>query len=185
MVIGLNYGESTGTVQHYQNLYPNILMLCDYSGSVYSRYRQNGYIPLNYVIDHDLDQTIDYWMEGYNHATITNHMNALLPDVSLILDPDSYTYTRGGTLGFDITVYNWTGSNQSVYMLIDVEMPGGSYYDVSTTPVNLSPNETRVIAQDLNIPMSAPVGDYRMRARLGTPPADLWNADFFAFEITP
>jgi len=185
LVIGINYKEPLGTVQYYQNLYPNILMLCDYSGGVYSRYRQNGYIPLNYVIDHDLDQTIDYWMEGYNHSVITGKMNALLPDVSVVLDPDSYTYNRGGSLGFDATLYNWTGSNQSLYLLIDVELPSGSYYEVSTESINLSPNQTKVIAYDLNIPGAAPLGDYRMRVRLGTPPANLWNADFFNFEMVP
>lgn len=184
-MLGLNYQESQTIVQNFQNSYPYILMLKDTSGSVYGKYRQNGYIPLNYLIDHDLSQSVVYWSEGYSHSTMLNKINATVADVTANLAPDASSYPRGGTLGFDVEVTNWIAANRYVYMLLDIEMPAGNYYPVQTTPLNLTPSEFRIIRKDLPIPMSAPIGSYMLRVRLGMPPADLWNLDTADFNITP
>lgn len=184
--MALNYMEGLSTVQTYQNMYPNILMLRDSSGSVYNTYRQNGYIPLNYTIDHDLDQTVDFWMEGYNNTTITNRIDNLLADVTVNMDPDASSFQRGTTLGFDVNVTNWINANRTCYMLIDIEMTTGGYYPLGgAQQLTLSPLEVRLIRHDDLIPMIAPLGDYTMRARLGSPPTDLWCADYFDFTVTP
>ena len=184
--LGLNYMESLSTVQTYQNWYPNILMLRDSSGSVYSSYRQNGYIPLNYVIDHDMDQTVRYWMEGYNNTTIKNQIENNLADVTANMDPAATSFQRGTQCVFDIEVTNWMNSNRTVYMLLDVELPSGGYRSLGPTQqLNLTALQVMLDPHAHNIPMAAPLGSYRMRVRLGMPPADLWNADYFDFEVTP
>ena len=184
-VLAMNYMESLSTVQTYQNMYPDLLMLRDTTGSAYSTYRQNGYIPLNYVIDHDMQQTIDYWMEGYNHSTILNRITNLLSDVTAKVQLDAPSFPRGTNLGFDVVVTNWIPANRTVYMMVDIELPSGGYFALGTTQLNLSASEVRIIPYDMTIPLTAPLGDFTVRARLGMPPMDLWNADYGDFEITP
>lgn len=187
VVMGINYKESLGIVQNYQNMYPNILMLRDTSGSVYNQYRQNGYIPLNYVIDHDLSQTVLFWMEGYSHSTIQNKIINALSDVSVNLTPFSTQIPLGTQLQFDITVENHiTGAGRFCYMLLQAETPsGGSVQVGNVTTLNLAPAEVRVINKNLTIPVTAPLGTYRMKALLGMPPSSLWTMDFFDFDIVP
>jgi len=185
VVLGINLWEAQGTVQNYQNQYPNILMLMD-PGTVWAVYKQGGYIPLNYVIDHNLNQTIDYWSEGYTHSTIESHIVNLLSDVSVDAQMDAYTYHKGAYLGFDLVLTNWAAVNRTVYMLIDIEMPNSSYYAVGgATAVSLSAGQVRTIRKNLPIPTTAPTGDYMLRVRLGLPPADLWFAEYADFEIVP
>lgn len=186
VVIGVNYKESLSIVQNYQNMYPGILMLMDPAGAHYSLYRYNGYIPLNYVIGHDIQQTVDYRMEGYSHGTITSRINALMSDVTVTLVPDSAIFQRGGNLGFDLEYTNWSNSTKNVATLLDVELPSENYRDLETSQVSLNAGQTIVLRQDLHIPGQAPLGDtYRMRSLLGKAPNDLWNGDSFHFEITP
>ncbi len=185
VVLGINYRESQTIVQNYQNNYPNILMLKDTYGTVYNLYRQNGYIPLNYVLDHDLRQTVDYWMEGYSHATIVNRINNLLSDVTLMLVPDAESFSQGGTVGFDLNFTNWnTTDSKSFLVALDVKLPSGGYLFLDKLPVQLDPGEELTLRQDIPVPGNAPLNTYMMRARLGLK-GDLWNGDSFHFEIVP
>lgn len=56
------------------------LFLLDGSGSVWSLYKQNGYIPLNYVIKPS-PQNVHNWMEGFDETQIRNWIDACLPGV--------------------------------------------------------------------------------------------------------
>jgi len=185
IVLALNLEESLGTVQAFQDDNPHILFLMDTDASIYQAYRQNGYIPLNYTIGPDLAQTVDFWGEGYDENALLASVNGLRSPVSATLTPDFDTYPQGGTLGFDITVTNWTLGAPSVYMVIDAVLPSGGSYRIGVSQLDLAAGEVKTIRRDLPVPSTAPLGDYKLRVRLGTPPADLWNADTFDFEITP
>ena len=104
VVLGINLYEDKNTVLSFQNQYPDILFLRDTNGTVFNTYMKNGGIPLNYLIDHDVQQTIDYSMEGYNQFLFQSRIMSLLSDVSVNLSPDSSTYQRGGLLGFDVNL---------------------------------------------------------------------------------
>ncbi len=184
-MIAPNYKESHSIVQSYQDLYPNILMLEDTDGTAYGLYRYTGYIPLNYVIDHDLWQTVDYRMEGYNDQVIRSHIDGLLSDVVATITADSETYSPGGNLGFDLHYHNWGAATHSVYTTLDVKLPEGGYLNVETSELSLDPGETVTLRQDLTIPGAAPLDSYVMRIRLGLPPNDMWSSDYFDFELVP
>ena len=185
VVLALNLEESLGTVQSFQNDNPNILFLMDTDSSVYGAYRQNGYIPLNYTIGPDMAQTVDYWGEGFNEAALWASVVGLRSPVSANLTPDFDTYPQGGTLGFDIAVRNWTLLSRELYLVVDAVLPSGGSHRIGITRLDLGPGEEQLLRRDLPIPGTAALGDYTLRVRLGQPPADLWNADTFDFEITP
>ena len=185
VVIAVNIYESASIVRNYQNQNPNILFLLDTNGSVWNKYYQNGYIPLNYTIGHDLSQSVDYWMEGYSGSTIQSRLNNLYSDVSLIMTPDSATYHQGGTLGFDIDMKNYSPAPRTFYALVDVELPSSSYFALfPPVSLTLGGNQTKHVRINYPLPPAVPLGNYVMRARIGWP-ADLWNADTFDFEIVP
>lgn len=63
-VISANIGEEWNTIKPLIRGY-SYLVLRD-NGTVWNKYKQGGYIPLNYVLDDDESQTIVYWKEGFN-----------------------------------------------------------------------------------------------------------------------
>jgi hypothetical protein len=66
------------TIKSYARGSP-CLYLRDVSNSVWSLYRQGGYIPLNYVICPD--QTVKDWMEGFSESQIRSWIDQCLPGV--------------------------------------------------------------------------------------------------------
>jgi hypothetical protein len=164
-------------------MYPNLLVLKDTSGSVYNMYRQNGYIPLNYLIDHDMQQTVSFWMEGY--SSFQSRIENLISDVSLNLTPDAATYQRGTNLGFDIDYKNYSPAPRTCYTITDVELPSSAYYVLlSPSTLSIGGNQSKNVRIDFPVPGGVALGTYRMRTRIGFP-GDLWNADFFEFDIIP
>ncbi len=183
VVLGVNYKESHATVQSMQEQYPDILMLEDPKGDAYALYRWNGYIPLNYVLDHDVQQTVDYRMEGYDDSVIRGRIEALLAAVTVKLIPDGGSFQPGGNLGFDLEFHNWGGESESVAWDLTALLPGGSDLPVDAALLDLAPGQTWTLRQDLAIPGAAPLERYKMRCRVGQQPYDLWNMDYFDFEL--
>jgi len=69
-VLVVNIGEPMSTTKYIQrtyNIYPPVLN--NQSNSVWYLYNQNGYIPLNHIIQRDNNQTIFYWE---NTMTLAN-----------------------------------------------------------------------------------------------------------------
>ena len=185
VVLGINLYEDKNTVLSFQNQYPDILFLRDTNGAVFNTYMKNGGIPLNYLIDHDVHQTIDYSMEGYNQFLFQSRIMSLLSDVSVNLFPDSSTYHRGGLLGFDVKIENWQKDSRTFYSLVDVRLPQGVYYPLyPPVPQTLAGNASRTVRIDYSLPQVAPLGDYLLRTRIGLP-GDLWMTDTFSFEVVP
>jgi hypothetical protein len=186
LILAVNNGEPLATVQTYQNQYANLLFLVDPNSSAFNLYKKpGGSIPLNYLIDHDMQQTINYSMEGFNLFLFQSRVIALLSDVGLLLAADSSAYQPGTMLGFDLDYKNWKSSQNVFFRLIDVKLPSGSYFSLyPPVQITLGPNEIRNVRYDFPLPALAPLGNYVLRVRAGQP-GDLWNADFCMFEIIP
>ncbi len=184
VVLGLNYMESLSIVQSYQNQNPNIIMLRDSAGTIYQRYAQNGYIPLNYVITQE--QTVHWWMEGFNESLMRNNIEQLLPEVTVVLEHDGVPVPQGGVLSFDITLHNWESTMETFYALTQVTLPGGATVTLmGPIELTLDPGQELSITLTEDIPLMAPLGTYTYEAKLGTyPPADLMDSSSFEFEVT-
>ncbi len=183
VVLGLNYMESLGIVQNYQNMYPNIIMLRDVSGSVYWQYAQNGYVPLNYVVTQE--QNVYWWMEGFTESLMRNKIEQLLPEVTVVLGNDGVPVPQGGVLSFNVTLHNWESTAQTFYALTQVTTPGGSTITLlGPVELTLDPGQELAVTLTQDIPPSAPLGTYEYEAKLGTyPPVDLMDSSSFTFEV--
>lgn len=78
--ITVNLGDNLGTVRSYARFY-SYLFLLDADSSTWNLYRQNDLIPLNYVIDNDPDQTIVFWMEGFNETILRAYIEQCLTGI--------------------------------------------------------------------------------------------------------
>jgi hypothetical protein len=153
------------------------------SGTVWNMYVQNNYIPLNYVITPE--QTVDYFMEGYNHSTIENHILNLLPDVTVALTPEAVTIPQGGVLTYNVNITNWEGATESIYALTEVTLPGGGTVTLlGPVPLTVDPYETISVNIHHDIPLGAPLGSYGYTGKIGTfPPPELMDWSTFFFEV--
>jgi len=158
-------------------------MLMDTSGSVYNLYRQNGYIPLNYVLDQD--HLVDYWSEGFNHAAMIASLESVLPEVTVVLENDGIPVPQGGVLSYDVTIHNWETTAQSFYALTQATAPNGSTYKLAgPMQLTLQPGQEIAVTLTQNIPPLAPLGMYEFEAVLGTyPPVDFMDSSSFGFEV--
>jgi len=175
--------ENQAIVQNYQNMYPDIIMLKDVSGSVYSQYAQNNFIPLNYVLTQD--HMVEWWMEGFNETAMRNALENVLPLVTVALENDGIAVPQGDVLSYDVTLHNWDTVSQTFYAMTEVTIPGGSTYPL-LGPVELTLNPGQEISATLtqDIPGFAPQGTYEFRATLGTyPPVETMDVSNFEFEV--
>jgi hypothetical protein len=183
-IIALNYQESVGIVQGYQNTYPEILFLLDDS-SIYSLYAQNNYIPLNYVLNHDFDQTVEYWEEGFDEDAVLGTVNDVRSDLVATLYPEADSYAPGETIGYNLKLKSWTLMPVGAYVVLDAVFPSGNTQRLKMAYLNFTLSEEKMFGLQQVIPMDVPSGDFKIRVQVGMPPGDLWSADYFDFTITP
>lgn len=141
--VTVNLNEAPSIVLQYARLY-TYPFLRD-NGSVWAVYRQNNYVPLNYVID--ADGVIRYIAEGYNEAQIEAVIRQYLPNpidhdvgVTRIVSPtgslDSATVVVPAC-----SVYNYAGSVESY----QVRMRIGSGYDEVAMVTGHGPGQLRYV----------------------------------------
>lgn len=183
MVLALNGYDNINTIRTYQNMYPDVLMLRDPNWGVYQLYRQNGYIPLNYVLTQEL--IVDYFMEGFSEGIIRNHIENLLAPVTVVLSYDGSPVPQGGTLSFDVTLTNWENTEQTFYALTEVTLPGGTTVILlGPVEITLDANQEVTVPLQHNIPLAAPLGMYEYTGMLGTfPPPEVMDYSSFEFEV--
>jgi hypothetical protein len=109
------------------------------------------------------------------------------PIVSLDLTPDSPVVTRGGTLGYWVTVINNTDTTQCFDYWTNVTLPNGNKYPPSGElfgPYYLCLNayESRTGHITHRVPYNAPLNTYIYNAFVGPYP-ELWNAFHFGFTV--
>lgn len=78
-VIAVNLAESLDVVYPIAWIY-DYLILMDIDYSTWDLYVQGGYVPLNYVIDDDENQTVVGWMEGYEDSTVRSWIDEAIRD---------------------------------------------------------------------------------------------------------
>ena len=183
-IIALNYGENLSIVQGYQDTYPDILFLLD-DGSIYTEYIQNNYIPLNYVLNHDYAQTVEYWEEGYTESLVLGTINDIRSPLVATLHPQADTYALGETIGYEVKVKSWSLMPQQAYVVVDAVLPAGNTRRLRTAYLSFTFSEEKTFGLQHVIPMDVPTGDFKIRVTVGLPPDDLWSADTFDFTISP
>ncbi len=115
------------------------------NGSVWPVYRQNGYVPLNYVVD--AGGVIRYIAEGFNESAMREVIKQHLPDpidrdvgTKTILVP-SGSLDSGQTVVPACSVYNY-GFYTETY---PVRMRIGDFYDEVVTVSAHQPNTSRYV----------------------------------------
>jgi hypothetical protein len=74
--LAINLGDDWPTILQYARQYSNLYLRDD--GQFWSSYRQNGYIPLNYVID--TSGVVRYVAEGFSEPAVRQAIEQYLPD---------------------------------------------------------------------------------------------------------
>jgi hypothetical protein len=77
--IGGYNGDSWSSMKPYNRLYSWQFLMDGPSYPTYSAYYQNGYIPLNYVIDRQ--GIVRYWAEGFSETAVRNAIQTWLVGV--------------------------------------------------------------------------------------------------------
>jgi len=141
VALAINLSEDMAVVRSYarQNTNP---YLRD-NGTVWGIYRQNGYIPLNYVVDPD--GVIRFFQEGFNEAVIRQVIEQYLPgqiehDVGVVgIAAPTGTLDSGVVVTPRCSVFNYA-SNVETY---PVRLRIGTEYDTTVTVVSHQPGTMR------------------------------------------
>jgi len=122
------------------------------------------------------------------HQTVTGDPQLFRP-VECSLVPDATTIPRGGTLGFQGTVTNYTDKSATALFATKVTLPSGNKYPPSgylIGPLNvpLNPYQSKSGHKSLAIPTNAPVGSYTYHGYLGNYGVGLYHECAFTFQVT-
>ncbi len=136
--LAVNLGENMETVVKLYARQVTFPHLRD-GGSVWGTYRQNGYIPLNYIVDSS--GVILYIAEGFNETVVRNIILQNLPDpiehdvgAKRIMSPIS-SADSGASVVPACSVYNYGAQAESY----DVRMKIGTKYNMTATVTNHQP----------------------------------------------
>ncbi len=141
--LAVNLNENMEIVKNYARLYTYLHWRDNMS--TWAMYRQNGYIPLNYVVD--ANGIIRYIAEGFNETAIRNVILQWLPNpidhdvgVKVLLAPLGGV-DSAATVVPACSVYNY-GTYTENY---PVRMKIGSVYDQTATVTGHAPNTARYV----------------------------------------
>lgn len=116
-------------------------------------------------------------------------LDQTLPVVSVVLDTNSTSVPRGGTLGYTVTVTNNAYSSQTFQYWTYLILPNGSRYPATSEligPVTVTlvgAGQTKSVHLTYKIPSSAPLGSYTYLANVGSYPT-LGDSNSFQFTVT-
>ncbi len=115
------------------------------NGSAWGAYRQNNYIPLNYVVD--TAGIVRFWQEGFNEDLIKSYIEQYLPSqidhdvgVTRLIAPTG-AIDSGTAITPACSVYNYR-SNTETY---EVRMRIGTRYNQAVTVTGHAPNTARYV----------------------------------------
>jgi hypothetical protein len=122
------------------------------------------------------------------YQTITGDPQLFRP-VECSLVPDATTIPRGGTLGFQGTVANYTDKSATILFATKVTLPSGNKYPASgylIGPLSISfvPYQSKSGHKSLDIPITAPLGTYTYHGYVGNYGAGLYDECRFEFTVT-
>ncbi|MBM3315934.1 hypothetical protein FJY71_08910, partial [candidate division WOR-3 bacterium] len=141
--ITINLGDDWDVIKSHARLYAN-LFLRD-NGSVWPVYRQNGYIPCNYIID--TSGIVRYVAEGFSEPVMRQVVEQYLPDpiehdvgVKRVMAPAG-TVDSGAVVTPACTLHNYRGYTETY----PVRMRIGAGYDTVVTVTGHAPNTDRYV----------------------------------------
>jgi hypothetical protein len=122
------------------------------------------------------------------HQTVTGDPQLFRP-VECSLVPDATSIPRGGTLGFQGTVTNYTDKSATALFATKVTLPSGNKYPPSgylIGPLNvpLNPYQSKSGHKSLAIPTNAPLGTYTYHGYVGNYGVGLYHECTFTFQVT-
>ena len=136
----INLSDGWDVIKQYARQYASLYLKDD--GSFYTPYRQNGYVPLNYVID--TAGIIRYVAEGWNEAAVRAVVEQYLPDqiehdvgVSKLIAPIG-SMDSGTVVTPACSLHNY----RSYAETYPVRMRIGADYDTTVTVTNHQPSQT-------------------------------------------
>lgn len=142
-------------------------------------------VLVDYTYSSDLELAVTNWDE-FNGNHLFANTGTAGPEVTVI--PDSYTVSRGGTLGLTVILANDIGATRSVTAWTDAYLPNGTPY--AGNPVlgprtfDWAPGQHLSAHFEHQIPANAPLGRYRYHARTGGYPT-IQDEDWFTFTVVP
>jgi len=122
------------------------------------------------------------------YQTVTGDPQLFRP-IECNLVPDATIIPRGGTLGFQGTVANYTDKSATVLFATKVTLPSGNKYPPSgylIGPLSISfvPYQSKSGHKSLDIPITAPLGTYTYHGYVGNYGAGLYHECQFEFTVT-
>jgi hypothetical protein len=111
------------------------------------------------------------------------------PICECVLVPDSYLIPRGQTLGFQATVYNYTGFTGGVFFGTKILLPGGWLFPWTgwmdgPFAIPLSPYGSNSGRISRPVASYAPLGKYTYYGFIGLPGLPIFDVCKFDFEVT-
>jgi len=104
--------------------------------------------------------------------------------LTLYITPDMAEISPGGELGVTYTAINRRDQPESMWVLSNVLLSGGSELNVLGPDQYILPaNYTAQVHITHQIPNLAPTGVYEYWSRVGIPPETLYDEDSFSFLI--
>ncbi len=139
-IIAVNLAEPLSLVLPYARQY-DFLFLLDADQSTWSLYRQGGYIPLNYVLDNDPEQTVVGWMEGFNDQQVRGWIDQVVTDrPKLALQAFSLIDTLGNGDG-------WADPGETVELVVSVRNQPG-YTDADSVSLKIRTDDPGLVLLD-------------------------------------
>lgn len=104
--------------------------------------------------------------------------------VEVAVTPVVTSVSPGETLEFDLTLTELIGQPQTFLAWMRITAPAGGQRDIGN-PVTmmLSAYQQRQVLGRLNIPGSAPLGDFYLAVNVGSTQTEIWDASSFGFSI--
>lgn len=124
--------------------------------------------------------------ESTRSDLMDRYVDFLWSEVHVGADPDETVIPQGGTLGYEWTLVNTTGTVQSIWARSRVRLPGGTVIPhLGPIPVTLEPWQEVSGHRSEPVPAGAPIGEYRYMIEIGLPPNILIDEESFTFTVVP
>ena len=165
-------------------------------GALDSLYMGSDWLAYSYELEGfaagDTVQVRFHWVsddedneEGVYIDDVTIGCPPNLGPVTVRLFPEETVVAPGDSLYFTARVINNTENEVTVWALTEAELPNGNPFGPILGPmrVTLAGGQVRNVNLGHRVPAAAPLGTYTYFAKVGQPPADLWDEDSFRFTV--
>jgi len=122
------------------------------------------------------------------YQTVTSNPQLFRP-IECNLVPDAIVIPKGGTLGFQATVTNYTDKSATVLFASKVTLPSGNKYPpsgylIGPLSISFNPYQSKSGHRSLAIPTTAPPGNYTYHGYVGNYEVGLYDECTFTFTVT-